>query len=87
MNKEQKTSIINEFKRSENDCGSTEVQVAIMTARITELTEHMKIHKKDFGTRRGLIALVNNRRGLLNYLMKKDYERYIALIRKLGLRR
>lgn len=86
MNKETKTKLIEEFRTSEKDCGSTEVQVAILTTRIVELTEHMKIHKKDNSTKRGLLALVNRRRRLLLYLQKEDYSRYSTLIKKLGLR-
>ena len=87
MDKQKKQEIIDQYKRSENDVGSTEVQVALLTARILELTEHMKIHKKDFSSRRGLVALVSQRRSLLNYLIKTDYNRYTELIKKLGLRR
>ena len=87
MNKEQKQEVIQKYKRSEGDVGSVEVQVAIMTARILELTEHLKINKKDFSTRRGLVALVNRRRKLLRYLASNDYARYTALIGSLGLRR
>jgi len=86
MNKETKTKLIEEYRLSENDCGSSEVQIAILTGRIQELTEHMKIHKKDFSTRRGLVAMVNRRRRLLAYLMKEDYARYSNLIKKLGIR-
>ncbi|NLZ62690.1 MAG: 30S ribosomal protein S15 [Lentisphaerae bacterium] len=87
MNKQQKDEIIKEYQRSGNDVGSVEVQVALASARISELTEHLKLHKKDFSSRRGLIAINNRRRSLLNYLQRKDYERYITLIRKIGLRR
>ena len=87
MDKQKKLETIKEFQRSPEDVGSVEVQVALMTARILELTEHMKIHKKDFSSRRGLVALVNKRRNLLNYLQRESYERYTTLIRKLGLRR
>jgi len=87
MNKQQKDAIIKEYQRSATDVGSVEVQVALASARITELTEHLKIHKKDFSSRRGLIAINNNRRSLLNYLQRVDYDRYITLIRRLGLRR
>ena len=87
MDKQKKLETIKEFKRSPEDVGSVEVQVALMTARILELTEHMKVHKKDFSSRRGLVALVNKRRNLLNYLQRESYERYTTLIRKLGLRR
>ena len=87
MTKEEKLATIEQFKRSDNDCGSVEVQVALLTGRIKELTEHLKIHKKDFSTRRGLIAMVNQRRSLLKYLSKNDFARYTALVAKLGLRR
>ena len=81
------SKIIEDNKRGANDTGSPEVQVALMTARIQELTEHFKIHKKDHHSRRGLLKLVNRRRSLLDYLHRKDAERYKALIQKLGLRR
>ena len=81
------SKIIEDNKRGANDTGSPEVQVALMTARIQELTEHFKTHKKDHHSRRGLLQLVNRRRSLLDYLKRKDNERYKALIEKLGLRR
>ena len=87
MDKQKKLEIIEQYKRSANDVGSVEVQVALLTARILELTEHMKIHKKDFSSRRGLVALVAQRRSLLDYLARTEYSRYSALIAKLGLRR
>jgi len=87
MEKSKKLETIKEFQKSEKDVGSSEVQVALMTGRILELTEHMKTHKKDFSSRRGLVALVNRRRSLLSYLQKTNYDSYIAVIRKLGLRR
>ncbi|WP_024890794.1 30S ribosomal protein S15 [Luteimonas huabeiensis] len=80
-------TIINEHKRGEGDTGSPEVQVALLTARIVHLTEHFKTHKKDHHSRRGLLKMVNRRRSLLDYLHRKDAERYKALIEKLGLRR
>lgn len=86
MTKEEKTQIIENYRLNEKDCGSSEVQIAVLTARILELTEHMKIHKKDFSTKRGLVALVNRRRRLLAYLQSEDYSRYTNLIKKLGLR-
>ena len=86
MDKETKTQIIKDYQRSANDVGSCEVQIALMTKRITELTEHMKIHRKDFSSRRGLIALVNRRRRLLQYLQREDYERYSTLVKRLGMR-
>ena len=79
--------VINEHKRGDNDTGSPEVQVALLTARIAQLTEHFKAHKQDHHSRRGLLQMVNRRRSLLDYLKKKDVERYKALIEKLGLRR
>lgn len=81
------SKIIEDNKRGANDTGSPEVQIALMTARIQELTEHFKVHKKDHHSRRGLLKLVNRRRSLLDYLHHKDAERYKALIQKLGLRR
>ena len=87
MLKEVKTSIIDEFKTHEGDTGSPEFQVAILTERINHLNEHLKEHKKDHHSRRGLLKMVGQRRGLLNYLQKKDIERYRALIAKLNLRK
>lgn len=87
ITKEKKQEIIAEFARSEGDTGSPEVQVAILTKRINELTEHLKIHKKDHHSRRGLLKMVGKRRGLLNYLMKKDIERYRAIVAKCNLRK
>ena len=84
---ERKTALIQEHARSEGDSGSPEVQVAILTERIANLTEHFKTHAKDNHSRRGLLMMVNNRRSLLDYLKKKDAERYAALIAKLGLRK
>ena len=85
--KEQKTEVIELNRRHEGDTGSPEVQVAILTRRINDLTEHLKIHKKDHHSRRGLLKMVGHRRNLLNYIRKKDIERYRALIAKLGLRK
>ena len=87
MTKERKLEIINEFKRDETDTGSAEVQVALLTERINELTEHLKVHKKDNHSRRGLLKMVGQRRNMLNYLQKKDEERYKVLVEKLGLRK
>lgn len=84
---QNKTDVINAYKRHESDTGSPEVQVAILTNRINHLNEHLKVHKKDHHSRRGLLMLVGQRRGLLNYLMKEDIERYRELIAKLGLRK
>ncbi|MBR4582165.1 MAG: 30S ribosomal protein S15 [Lachnospiraceae bacterium] len=87
ISKETKQAIINEYARSAGDTGSPEVQIAILTARIKEITEHMKENPKDFHSNRGLLKLVGQRRGLLDYLKKKDINRYRALIEKLGLRK
>ena len=84
---EQKAQIITSHARGENDTGSPEVQVALLTARITELTEHFQAHKKDHHSRRGLLRMVNQRRKLLDYLKSRDQERYRELIQSLGLRR
>lgn len=81
------SKIIEENKRGDNDTGSPEVQVALLTARIVQLTEHFKQHKQDHHSRRGLLKMVNRRRSLLDYLHRKDATRYKALIEKLGLRR
>jgi small subunit ribosomal protein S15 len=84
---ENKDAIIREHATSEGDTGSPEVQVAVLTSRIRHLTEHLRVHKHDFHSRRGLLKMVGKRRRLLKYLQKKDVERYRALIQKLGLRR
>ena len=85
--KERKLEIIKEYGKSEGDTGSPEVQVALLTERIRDLTEHLKVNKKDHHSRRGLLKMVGQRRGLLAYLKKNDIERYRALIEKLGLRK
>ncbi len=87
MTPEEKAKIIEEFKRHDGDTGSPEVQIALLTARIKHLTEHFKVHKKDVHSRMGLLKLVGRRRGLLNYLKKKDVERYRAILEKLNLRK
>jgi len=87
MDKELKLQIIEKYKLHDQDTGSPEVQIAILTERINHLNEHLKIHKKDHHSRRGLLKMVGQRRGLLNYLMKKDIERYRTLIQKLNLRK
>ena len=87
MDKETKQKTIEEFRINEKDCGSSEVQIALMTGRIKEITEHMKVHKKDFSTKRGLLALVNRRRRLLKYLERTDYKKYVETVGKLGLRK
>ena len=81
------SKVIEDNKRAENDTGSPEVQVALITARIEQLSDHFKMHKKDHHSRRGLLMMVNRRRSLLDYLHRKDADRYKALIQKLGLRR
>jgi small subunit ribosomal protein S15 len=86
LTKEQKATIIAEYGKSPNDSGSAEVQVALLTQRIRELTEHLKIHKKDHHTRRGLLMLVGQRRRLLVYIKNRDIEEYRALIAKLAIR-
>ena len=87
ISKEKKTAIINEYARKAGDTGSPEVQIAILTARITELTEHMKKNPKDYHSNRGLLKMVGQRIGLLDYLKKTDLEKYRALIEKLGIRK
>ena len=87
ISKEKKTAIMKEYARTEGDTGSPEVQVAILTARINDLTEHFKNNPKDHHTRRGLLKMVGQRRGLLAYLRKIDIERYRSLIERLGLRK
>lgn len=87
MDAVNKAEIVNEFKRGENDTGSPEVQVALLTSRINELNEHLKLFKKDHSARRGLIMMVNQRRKLLTYLQKQDDARYKEVIAKLGLRK
>ena len=86
LTKDTKTEIIEQYKRGESDTGSAEVQIALLTQRIRDLTEHLKIHKKDHHTRRGLLKLVGQRRRLLGYLKKTDIERYRAVIANLGIR-
>ena len=87
MTKEIKQEIINTYKLHDSDTGSPEVQIAILTYRINHLTEHLKTHKKDHHSRRGLLQMVGDRRGLLNYLTKVDIERYRAIIKKLNIRK
>ena len=87
LTKEEKTAIMQEYARSEGDTGSPEVQIAILTARINDLTEHFKNNPKDHHSRRGLLKMVGQRRGLLAYLKKTDIERYRTLIERLGLRK
>ena len=87
MRKEEKTAIIEQYATHAGDTGSPEVQVAILTARINELTEHLRTHKHDNHSRRGLLMMVGKRRKMLDYLMAKDVERYRAIIAKLGIRK
>ena len=87
MQTEQKQEIIKQYGKTEGDTGSPEVQIALLTARIIELTEHFKVHKKDFHSRQGLLTLVGRRRNLLKYLQKTEVQRYRAIIEKLGLRK
>ena len=87
LNKDQKTEIIKQFQKDEKDTGSPEVQIAILTQRIKELTKHLKANKKDHSSRRGLFKMIRRRKGLLNYLMENDIERYREVIEKLGLRK
>ena len=87
ISQERKNEIIKEYARHEGDTGSPEVQIALLTERINSLTGHLKTHKKDHHSRRGLLMMVGQRRGLLNYLESQDIERYRAIIKKLGLRR
>lgn len=87
MTKEEKQAIMAEYATHEGDTGSAEVQIAVLTKRINDLTEHLKSNKKDHHSRRGLLKMVGHRRNLLNYLAKKDIEKYRALVAKLGLRK
>lgn len=86
MTKERKAEIIKEYQLKEGDTGSPEVQIAIFTEQIKDLTEHLKVHKKDHSSRRGLYMIIGQRKGLLNYLKKTDIERYRSLIKKLNIR-
>lgn len=87
MSKEKKAEIVKQYGRTPEDTGSPEVQIALLTNRIAELTEHLKINKKDHHSRRGLLMMVGQRRGLLNYLTKIDITRYRAIVEKLKLRK
>jgi small subunit ribosomal protein S15 len=87
ITKERKTEVIDQFRREPTDTGSPEVQIALLTARITELTEHLRTHKKDHASRRGLLKMVSKRSGLLSYLRNADRNRYLAVINRLGLRK
>jgi small subunit ribosomal protein S15 len=87
ITKDRKTEIIDQFRREPIDTGSPEVQIALLTARITGLTEHLRAHKKDHASRRGLLMMVSKRSCLLNYLRNNDRQRYLAVIGRLGLRK
>tara|TARA_Y100001970_G_C13954052_1_gene709731 strand:- start:579 stop:848 length:270 start_codon:yes stop_codon:yes gene_type:complete len=87
IKKDKTIEIIKDFGGNETDSGSADVQVAILTERIKNLTEHLKLHKKDFGSRRGLLSMVGQRRNLLKYIKNKNEDEYLKLIKKLGLRR
>lgn len=87
ITKDRKTDIIGQFRREPTDTGSPEVQIALLTARITELTEHLRTHKKDHASRRGLLMMVSKRSCLLNYLKNTERARYLAVIGRLGLRK
>ena len=87
MTQAEKTAIMQEFATHEGDTGSPEVQIAVLTKRINDLTEHLKVHKKDHHSRRGLLMMVGKRKNLLAYLMKKDIERYREIIEKLNIRK
>ncbi len=87
LNKDEKTTVMEEHRRHETDTGSPQVQVAILTERINRLTDHLRTHKKDHHSRRGLLQMVGRRRRLLNYLQRTDLEGYRALVQRLGLRR
>lgn len=87
ITKERKGELIQEFKRGDDDTGSPEVQIAILTTRVNSLTEHMRTHSKDYSTRRGLLQMVSRRRRLLDYLKKIDPQRYIDIIQKLNIRK
>ena len=87
LTKEEKQEIVKKYARNEKDTGSTEIQIAILTQEINNLTEHLKVHTHDYHSRRGLLKKVGQRRSLLNYLLKEDVKRYRELIKKLGLRK
>jgi small subunit ribosomal protein S15 len=87
ITKDRKTQIIDQYRREATDTGSPEVQIALLTARIAELTEHLRTHKKDHASRRGLLMMVSKRSGLLTYLRNKDRNRYLSIITRLGLRK
>ena len=86
LDKDIKRQIIDEYKLHDSDTGSPEVQIAILTKRISDLTEHLKVHKKDYHSRRGMLKMIGQRKGLLDYLRERDIERYRTLVAKLGIR-
>jgi small subunit ribosomal protein S15 len=87
ITKERKQELVRDFRRDDRDSGSPEVQIAILTTRVNALTEHLRVHKKDFATRRGLLAMVSRRRRLLDYLRRVDAKRYLDIIGRLGIRK
>ena len=87
ITRDDKKKTIDEFATREGDTGSPEIQIALLTKRIADLTEHLKVHKKDYGSRRGLLKMVGRRRRLLAYIRRRDFQRYMALTDKLGIRR
>ncbi|HEX4000164.1 MAG TPA: 30S ribosomal protein S15 [Pirellulales bacterium] len=87
MTQERKQALIGDFRRKEGDTGSPEIQIAILTARVAELTEHLQTHKKDYASRRGLLMMVSRRRRLLDYLKRVDPQRYLDIIRRLDIRK
>ena len=87
ITKEKKTEVVSEYKQGDGDTGSPEVQIAVLTTRINNLTEHMREHPKDYATRRGLLAMVSRRRRLLDYLRRIDPQRYLDIIGRLGIRK
>jgi small subunit ribosomal protein S15 len=87
ITKERKQAVISEYKRADNDSGSPEVQIALLTTRINGLTEHMRTHEKDYASRRGLLAMVSRRRRLLDYIRKVNPQRYVEIIGRLGIRK
>jgi len=87
LTKDRKHDLIQDHRRSDDDTGSAEVQIALLTTRIAELTEHLQVHRKDFASRRGLLRMVSRRRGLLNYLKGTDPQRYLDVIQRLDIRK
>jgi small subunit ribosomal protein S15 len=87
ITKERKQELVRDFRRDDRDSGSPEVQIAILTTRVNALTEHLRVHKKDYATRRGLLAMVSRRRRLLDYLRRVDAKRYLDIIGRLGIRK